>query len=45
MKFWIIILAMQIISTDKTVGSDAIQDIKEFNSQSLQHKLKKENSW
>ena len=28
-------LAMQIISNDKTVRKDTIQDLKEFNSQSL----------
>ena len=28
-------LAMQIISTDKTVRNDTIEDLKEFNSQSL----------
>ena len=27
-------LAMQIFSTDKTVRSDTIEDLKEFNSQS-----------
>ena len=34
-------LAMQIISTDKTVGSDTIQDLKEFNSQCLSTQAKK----
>ena len=28
-------LAVQIISTDKTVRSDTIDDLEEFNSQSL----------
>ena len=28
-------LAMQIISNDKTVRNDTIQDLKDFNSQSL----------
>ena len=28
-------LAMQIISNDKTIRNDTIQDLKEFNSQSL----------
>ena len=34
-------LAMQIISNDKTVRSDSIQDLKEFNSQSLTTQAKK----
>ena len=34
-------LAMQIISTDKTVRTDTIQDLKEFNSQSLTTQAKK----
>jgi len=34
-------LAMQIISTDKTVRNDTIQDLKEFNSQSLITQSKK----
>ena len=34
-------LAMQIISYDKTVRSDTIQDLKEFNSQSLSTQAKK----
>ena len=34
-------LAMQIISNDKTVRSDTIQDLKEFNSQSLTTQVKK----
>ena len=39
-------LAMQIISTDKTVRNDTIQDLKEFNSQSLSTQAKKkENNW
>ena len=32
---------MQIISTDKTVRNDTIQDLKEFNSQSLATQAKK----
>ena len=32
---------MQIISTDKTVRNDTIQDIKEFNKESLTTKAKK----
>ena len=28
-------LAMQLISNDKTVRSDTVQDLKDFNSQSL----------
>ena len=35
-------LAMEIISTDKTVRNDTIQDLKEFNSQSLSSQAKKE---
>ena len=34
-------LAMQIISTDKTVRNDTIQDLKEFKSQSLSSLAKK----
>ena len=34
-------LAMQIISNDKTVRSDTIQDLKEFNQQSLTTQAKK----
>ena len=34
-------LAMQIISTDKTIRNDSIQDLKEFNSQSLSSQAKK----
>ena len=34
-------LAMQIISTDKTVRSDTIQDLKKFNNQSLATPAKK----
>ena len=33
-------LAMQIISIDKTVGSNAVQELKEFNSQSLSTQAK-----
>ena len=34
-------LAMQIISNDKTVRSDTVQDLKEFNYQSLATQAKK----
>ena len=34
-------LAIQIISNDKTVRSDTIQDLKEFNQQSLTTQAKK----
>ena len=34
-------LAMQIISNDKTVRSDTIQDLKEFNQQTLTTQVKK----
>ena len=34
-------LAMQIISNDKTVRNDTIQDLKEFNTQSLSIRAKK----
>ena len=34
-------LAMQIISNDKTVRKDTVQDLKEFNSQSLSAQAKK----
>ena len=34
-------LAMQIISTDKTVRNDIIEDLKDFNSQSLSTRAKK----
>ena len=34
-------LAMQVISNDKTVRNDTIQDLKEFNSQSLTTQAKK----
>ena len=33
--------AMQIISNDKTVRNDTVQDLKEFNSQSLSTQAKK----
>ena len=33
-------LALQIISNDKTVRNDTIQDLKEFNSQSLSTRAK-----
>ena len=36
-------LAMQFISTDKTVRSDIVQVVKEFNSQSLATQAKQEN--
>ena len=35
---------MQIISTDKTVPSDTIEDLKELNSQSLTIQAKKERT-
>ena len=34
-------LAMQNISTDKTVRDDTVNDLKEFNSQSLTTQAKK----
>ena len=34
-------LAMQVISNDKTVRNDTVQDLKEFNSQSLATQAKK----
>ena len=34
-------LAMQIISNDKTVRNDTVQDLEEFNSQSLATQAKK----
>ena len=34
-------LAMQLISDDKTVRNDTIQDLKEFNQQSLTTQAKK----
>ena len=34
-------LAMQIISNDKTIRNDIIEDLKEFNSQSLTTQAKK----
>ena len=34
-------LAMQIISNDKSVRSDTVQDLKEFNQQSLTTQAKK----
>ena len=37
-------LAMQIISNAQTVGSKTVQDLKEFNSQSLWLQAKKRNS-
>ena len=38
-------LAMQYVSNDQTVRRDTIQDLKEFNSQSLATQAKKENNW
>ena len=35
-------LAMQIFSNDKTVRSDTVQGLKEFNSQSLATQAKKD---
>ena len=35
---------MQIISTDQTVRDNTIEDIKDFNSQSLSTRAKKENN-
>ena len=32
---------MQIVSNDKTVGNDTVQDLKEFNQQSLTFQAKK----
>ena len=38
-------LGIQITSNDKTVKSDTVQDLKDFNSQSLTTQIKKkENS-
>ena len=34
-------LAMQLISNDKIVRNDTVQDLKEFNSQSLTTQAKK----
>ena len=36
---------MQINSTDQTVRNNTIKDLKEFNSQSLSTRAKKEKSW
>ena len=36
---------MKIVSIDKTVRSDTIQDLKEYNSQPLTTQAKKENKW
>ena len=38
-------IALQFISNDKTVRSDTVQDLKEFNSQSLAAQLKKNNQF
>ena len=38
------VLAMQFISNDQTVRSDAVQDLKDFNSQSLTTQVKGEQS-
>ena len=35
------VLAMQLISTDQTVRNDTIQDLKDFNQQSLSTQAKK----
>ena len=37
-------LAVQIISNDKTVRNDTIQDLKEFNQQSLTTQTKKKRT-
>ena len=37
-------LAMQLISSDQTVRDNTKEDLKDFNSQSLSTKLKKENN-
>ena len=37
-------LAMQLISSDQTVRNDTIQDLKDFNKQSLSTQAKKVNS-
>ena len=37
-------LAMQIIFNDQTVRSNTVQDLKDFNSQSLATQAKKENN-
>ena len=37
-------LAMQIISTDKTVRNDTLQDLKVFNNQSLTTQAKMVNN-
>ena len=34
-------LAMQLISSDKTVRNDTVQDLKDFNNQSLNTQAKK----
>ena len=34
-------LAMQLISTDETVRSNTLQDLKDFNQQSLSTQVKK----
>ena len=38
-------LAIQIIDNDETVRSDAVQDLKEFNNQSLATPAKKVNNY
>ena len=40
-KVLLIDLAIQITANDKTVRSDTVQDLKEFNSQSLATQAKK----
>ena len=37
-------LAIQLISNDKTVRNDTVQDLKEFNQQSLTTQAKKGNN-
>ena len=37
-------LALQLVSTDQTVRNDTIQDLKDFNQQSLSTQAKKLNN-
>ena len=37
-------LAIEVLSKDKTVGSDTIQDLKDFSSQSLTTQAKKKRT-
>ena len=37
-------IAIQLISMDKTVKNDTVQDLKEFDSHSLATQAKKENN-